>query len=195
MDISHAILLIALVVTLFYGWQWKREAEKYKNLSTIDLLTGILNRRGFEARIEEEIIRFRRTAKPFSLLIIDLNNLKWVNDTKSHVQGDQFIIDFVTLLKSLLRGSDMFARIGGDEFAVILGEDNEEAAALTVQRLDDAFWNNKGNIPFFRGAAIGAATFSSKFNTAASLIAEADKAMYSHKKLLKSPGSRWMGGT
>jgi two-component system, cell cycle response regulator len=110
-------------------------AEVYK-LAAIDPLTGLYNRRLGEQRLEEEVSRASRHGRPLTLLLLDLDGLKKVNDSRGHQAGDVLITAFSERLKRAIRGSDLAARMGGDEFMVILPECRPDEVKHVVRRLE-----------------------------------------------------------
>lgn len=160
------------------------EIKELKKL-TLDGLTGLMQRRVFEGFVVEEILRCKRSEKQFSLLMIDLNNLKKINDTKGHRAGDAMIIAFSRMLERSLREGDVLARTGGDEFMVFLPETSAAAARTVKANLLKKFEQERGALPYFFGAAIGISTFGNKGQTFERLYDIADKAMYKHKKEMK----------
>ncbi|MBZ0329250.1 sensor domain-containing diguanylate cyclase [Halomonas sp. ANAO-440] len=96
------------------------EEARLRRLSDTDDLTGLANRRKLMARLAEEISRCNRHGSPLSLMLIDLDHFKRVNDTWGHLQGDQVLIELARLCRKLLREEDTIARLGGEEFAVVL---------------------------------------------------------------------------
>jgi diguanylate cyclase (GGDEF)-like protein len=114
-----------------------------------------------------------------------------VNDTLGHDGGDRFLVSFTSLFKEQLRKTDTVARMGGDEFYVILEDDDQQKAEQTFRRLELAFWLHRKSIKHFQGVAMGVATFCPG-KSVEELLQEADKNMYIHKALLKSPDSRWV---
>src|ERR1700735_1445556 len=96
-------------------------AEVYK-LAALDQLTGLYNRRSGEQRLAEEISRAQRHGRPLTVLLMDLDGLKSVNDKHGHAAGDTVIKSFADRLQRAIRGSDLAVRLGGDEFMAILPE-------------------------------------------------------------------------
>lgn len=152
---------------------------------TLDDLTGLPRRKVFQSAVEEEILRCRRSKKSFSILVIDLNYLKTVNDTHGHQAGDQMITSFAMFLRSALRDCDIVARTGGDEFMVFLPDQNEKRVYTIKRHLLQIFDEGKVSLPFFNGAAIGIATFGKEHPSFQEMYSIADKAMYVHKKAMK----------
>ena len=153
------------------------------NLAITDPLTGLLNRRKFEEMLENEVARARRYG-PLSLLMIDLNLFKQVNDRFGHQAGDEVLKKAAELLRSCCRETDACARIGGDEFAVILPHTSAAAAALVRDRiLKDTARTSLliGDHELGLSLSIGTATLTSETNASA-LIAAADADMYRVKE-------------
>lgn len=109
-------------------------AEVYK-LAALDQLTGLYNRRSAEQRLEEEMSRAIRHSRPLTLLLLDLNSLKRINDSLGHGAGDLVLGSFAERLKKAIRGSDLAARLGGDEFMVILPECRPDEVKHVLGRL------------------------------------------------------------
>lgn len=111
-----------------------RERELHR-MATTDLLTGLPNRRHFLERVEQELGRFRRFGTPATLLMIDIDHFKLVNDRHGHAAGDAVLRHFATLAADSLRGIDLLGRLGGEEFAALLPGTDAEGAALLAERL------------------------------------------------------------
>ena len=111
-----------------------RTEEVYK-LAVLDALTGLYNRRSGEQRLTEEISRSQRHARPLTVLLLDLNGLKNVNDMFGHAAGDEVIKCFAERLKKAIRGSDVAIRLGGDEFLTVLPECRPEEVRHVLGRL------------------------------------------------------------
>lgn len=152
---------------------------------TLDDLTGLPRRKVFQLAVEEEILRCRRSKKSFSILVIDLNYLKTVNDTYGHQAGDQMITSFARFLRYSLRDCDIVARTGGDEFMVFLPELNVKGSVVVKKHLLEMLEKAKGTLSFFNGAAIGVSTFEKENLDFEEMYATADRAMYVHKKAMK----------
>lgn len=108
--------------------------EVYK-LAALDQLTGLYNRRSGEQRLAEEMSRAMRHSRPLTLLLIDVDNLKQINDRLGHAAGDLLLKQFAERLQKAIRGSDLAARLGGDEFMVLLPECRAEEVKHVLARL------------------------------------------------------------
>jgi diguanylate cyclase (GGDEF)-like protein len=151
-----------------------------------DPLTGFFNHRYLHERMGEEVVRAQRNKQPLSVMMLDLDDFKLVNDTFGHLFGDRVLTWAAELIRATLRASDVPARYGGDEFAVILPETGAEEATHAVQRILDALRDQpfvgeqRGPVPI--AASIGTATFPGDGRTATELIAAADRALYQVKR-------------
>ena len=143
-----------------------------------DDLTGALNKASLYTEIEREIVRSIRYTRPTSVLMIDLDNFKAVNDSMGHLRGDQTLKDVVAQIRYSVRETDMVARFGGDEFAVLLTEtDITQARQVSHRILDEV----KKILPPYCGLSIGISSLRSHGETADSLLHRADQALYKAK--------------
>jgi diguanylate cyclase (GGDEF)-like protein len=160
--------------------------EDARKLADRDPLTGFYNHRFLHERLGEEVIRAQRGRQSLSVLMLDLDDFKLVNDTFGHLFGDRVLTWTAELIRSTLRGSDIPARYGGDEFAVILPETDGDEARRAAERILDAFRDRsfvgeqRGPVPI--AASIGVATFPADGRTGTDLIAAADRALYHVKR-------------
>lgn len=111
------------------------EEERLRALSDSDTLTGLANRRKLLSRLDEEISLSNRHAIPLSLMMIDIDHFKAINDTWGHLQGDATLCELADCCRSLLREEDLLARLGGEEFALLLPLTSRQNAALLAERL------------------------------------------------------------
>jgi len=166
--------------------------EEARALADRDPLTGFFNHRYLHERFGQEAVRSRRAHRPLSLLMLDLDDFKLVNDTFGHVLGDDVLRFTADLIRRTLRESDVPARYGGDEFAILLPEAGQEEATKTADRLlatfaETTFTTGSGlAVPI--GVSIGAATFPTDGRTAAELIAVADAGLYRMKRAARRGG-------
>ena len=160
----------------------ERTDEVYK-MAVLDPLTGLYNRRSGEQRLAEEISRSNRYARALTVLLLDLNGLKAINDTFGHPAGDQMIKQFAELLQKAIRGSDVAVRMGGDEFLAVLPECKPDEVHLVLDRL-------QGKKTDFDGRSIDL-LFSAGWTdyipgeSPDALLKRADAALYTNKRAAK----------
>src|SRR6202521_1001825 len=130
--ISQAILIKRLRRHLA---EKQGHSDLLRNLAMVDPLTGLYNRRFAEQRLAAEVARSERKGHPLTVLTLDLNNFKQINDTYGHPAGDQVLLEFATRLNNVVRGADLAVRLGGDEFLVLLPECTLEQLQLVLIRL------------------------------------------------------------
>ncbi len=179
----------AFVATLRDITQRKQLEESIRHMATHDVLTGLPNRSLLATQLEKAINLAQRNQRMVALLFVDLDNFKPINDTFGHSVGDVVLQETAKRLTDGVRASDFIARVGGDEFLVVLQEVADvEATALTTQRIIDLI-----NIPIEvdghncqLGASIGISLFPDCAGTTEELIQQADAAMYHIKKKAKN---------
>jgi diguanylate cyclase (GGDEF)-like protein len=160
-----------------------RANERLAELALHDTLTGLLNRRGFYERAEIEGIRSQRSGKAFSLLLVDLDNFKSINDTLGHVAGDECLKAVARALLLNLRPTDIIARYGGEEMILLLPETDEEIALRLAERLRLAIAElqlSHRSQPISLTISIGL-TSSYQSKDMDQLIVVVDKALYAAK--------------
>lgn len=168
----------------------ERANEEILKLSITDELTGLNNRRGFYLKSETALHAARRQRSTCLLVFLDVDGLKLVNDVQGHDAGDSLLADVAHLLRGTLRDSDVLARIGGDEFCVLIVEPDCDQLALR-DRLLAAFdrFNEHSNRPYELSASVGLISVpAGEAHTVDELLARADELMYEEKK--GKPGSR-----
>jgi diguanylate cyclase (GGDEF)-like protein len=129
------VFLATAAVFIVLGYILGRQADELRRLSITDTLTGLANRHAFHTRLREEWRRARRYRAPLSLLLIDVDGLKQVNDEQGHHAGDRVLRGVAGAIKHTLRETDFGARWGGDEFAIIAPNTARTAAQRLGQRL------------------------------------------------------------
>ena len=173
------------VEVVFQDISQRREMEReLKRLATTDSLTGVTNRRQFIERCEQEMVRLKRFGNPFSLLMIDVDHFKRVNDTHGHAIGDAVLMHLSGLARNELRRTDVFARIGGEEFAFLLAGSALDGAMEFASRFrgmveSQPAKTDVGEIPLT--ISIGAAQAGSRDRNADDLMRRADAALYRAK--------------
>lgn len=178
-DPTDLDLLLARTRTLL---EFKAYLDVCEEAAFTDHLTGLANRRRFERQLEREVGRVDRFAHPFSLLMIDIDSFKNLNDTFGHDAGDDAIRRIGRVLREGTRGIDLAARIGGEEFAVLLVETRREAGMEVAERLRAAIkaleLPRAGRIT----ASFGVAECPGDAQTAAEILKAADVALYEAKR-------------
>jgi two-component system cell cycle response regulator len=164
------------------------ERDFYKRLSQLDGLTEVYNRRTFEELLSAEISRSDRFRRPVSLLMIDLDNMKIVNDRFGHQVGDEVLKDAAWRLKRSVRNCDVVARYGGDEFVVILVETGKTDAMTTANRLNRLMRARAEEAAAHRGngnermtISVGVASYPTDARARDELVRKADQALYEAK--------------
>jgi diguanylate cyclase (GGDEF)-like protein len=156
-----------------------------RNLAMIDSLTGLYNRRFGEQRLAAEVSRSERRGHPLTLLLLDLDDFKEINDTYGHAAGDQVLQYFASQLNNVIRGSDLAVRLGGDEFLALLPECTTEQLNIVLNRLGslETDWQgNKLRVNFSAGW-----TEYKTGDHLEELLARADEALYATKRAAKKP--------
>jgi diguanylate cyclase (GGDEF)-like protein len=192
-----ALVLIFNIYTVYQQWLIKRlrtqtakhleilsrlriRAEEFHQLATRDPLTGLSNRRLGEERLAAEVARSERHGHPLSVLLLDLNRFKGINDRYGHAAGDLVLKTFAARLNKVIRASDLAVRLGGDEFLVILPECLPERIPVLLARLGPCEVRWAGEKLAVASAA-GWAGYE-KGETPAELMDRADKALYASKR-------------
>ena len=163
----------------------RRYLDRLAHLADHDVLTGLANRRRFESELERHLDRCRRHGPSGALLLLDLDNFKQVNDSLGHNAGDQLLVTIAGLLRRSIRTTDVVARVGGDEFAIMLTDADQAAAQrvadLVVERIRDHAATLDG-VRRHVSASVGAVTFAAAAEHSADILALADMTMYDAKE-------------
>ena len=160
--------------------------EELRYLATTDPLTNLLNRRAFMATLADELTRSQRLRSRFTLLMLDIDHFKQINDTHGHPAGDAVLVHLSALLGEQLRSVDKLARMGGEEFAIMLADTPAEGAGTVIERLLDAIRNKAAehpetHLPIRITASIGC-TESRPEDDELTALARADRALYAAKQ-------------
>ena len=162
-----------------------RYQKQLQFLAEHDALTDVRNRRRFERDVTEQIGRFRRYGEPAALLILDIDNFKQINDTYGHKAGDRALKEIAAALRRRLRETDVIARVGGDEFAVLLPYADAKQAALVADDLRRIVAECRlaaGPNDVSLGVSIGQSLIDAHTQSEEDVLAAADRAMYEEKR-------------
>jgi diguanylate cyclase (GGDEF)-like protein len=167
----------------------ERNIERLSKSATIDPLTGLWNRSSFSERLDDELSRYQRYGSTVSLLMLDLDGFKRVNDEHGHIAGDLLLSAVGSLLKDSVRTSDMAVRYGGDEFAVVLpGTSKTDAYAVAeklralISRLVVSMMRDGHRVALKATVSVGVASVGESVGDATQLLEAADRALYKAKE-------------
>ncbi|HET9528389.1 MAG TPA: diguanylate cyclase [Pyrinomonadaceae bacterium] len=178
-DPTDLDLMLARTRTLL---EFKAYLDVCEEAAFTDHLTGLANRRRFERQLEREVGRVLRYGHPFSLLMIDIDNFKKLNDTFGHDAGDDAIRRISRVLREGTRGIDLAARIGGEEFAVLLVETSQTGALEVAERLRLAVKSLETPSGGRITASFGVAECPTDAQTTSGILKAADVALYEAKR-------------
>jgi len=177
---------VGKVVTLHEYTQVKQLLGQLEELAVRDSLTGVYNRRHFNRSIDDEFYRLQRYGGTLSLIVLDIDHFKRINDTYGHMVGDAALRLLAEICSEILRKSDTLVRFGGDEFIILLPQTNSTAAVNLAQRLRTAIEQQRveyDNHSFLVTASFGVASVDSPGNISRDeLIRRADNAVYEAKE-------------
>ncbi len=171
----------------------KELEDRLRTMSLHDELTGLYNRRGFLALADQQARIVQRSKKGMILFFIDLDRMKWINDTFGHNEGDRALVETAGILKDTMRGSDIVARIGGDEFVVLALDALKESVAIIEERFRDRLTatNTTRTLPYDLALSVGSHYYDPQEPiTIDELISKADSAMYRQKREKYAAGSQ-----
>jgi diguanylate cyclase (GGDEF)-like protein/PAS domain S-box-containing protein len=163
----------------------KRQEEEIRKLLITDQLTGLYNRRGFIALAEQQMKTANRAKWQMMLAVIDIDGMKWINDALGHKEGDGALLDTANILRQTFRESDIIARMGGDEFAVLAIDVADMNPEILSDRLEQiiAAHNAKVDRSFQLSMSWGAAVYDPASPVSLDeLMSQSDRLMYIHKK-------------
>ena len=174
--IAHTVLLSAIISS----------RDKMRNMAFHDPLTGASNWRFFEETVRRSLSEMRRSRKPITLSYIDLDNFKQVNDTFGHETGDEVLKTVVESIQNSIRPSDLLARMGGDEFALLLPDTNSENSRPVLSRIAENFNSLMTAQKYPVTMSIGAVSFNTPPISVEAMVQQADELMYAVKKAGKN---------
>jgi diguanylate cyclase (GGDEF)-like protein len=183
-DVQRILLrdLSSLVITALES---RHRANQLGHLAMTDHLTGLANRAQFDRTLNSEMAHSRRTHEQFTVLSMDLDGFKGINDIYGHASGDEVLVTVANRMAEQVRAKDLLARLGGDEFAIFLRDNVDNAAKLLAKRIVEVV-----SAPITLstgdevrvGISIGIATRTETINSLSTLLALADMALYEDKR-------------
>lgn len=183
--VTYAYVFVTMAIaTSILGYLVGRQSDRLAALSETDPLTRLSNRRALKRRALHELRRAERDRLPISLLFADVDGLKRINDQHGHPAGDQAIRRVAAAITATLRASDLGARWGGDEFAMVLPNTRSDAAERSAERLFAHLSEDPGGAPSPVTISVGIATFDpahAKSMSLEQLEESADRALYAAK--------------
>ena len=185
MTMTFAPYLLVGYLTSLLAADLKNAREGLELLSDTDELTGLKNRRAFNSALEAEFKKAVRYNRVFSVLMLDADDLKPVNDRFGHAAGDKLIVSIAQVVRESLRDTDILARYGGDEFVVILNETTRDRAVEVAERIRKSVENTSFSSSGERVSStisVGVACFSENSQDGLEIMAEADKKLYESKR-------------
>jgi diguanylate cyclase (GGDEF)-like protein len=175
-------VFMVLVISAAIASNLRKNHDMLARASVTDHLTGIANRAGFEQRAGLELLQHKRYPAPLSLVLIDCDNFKQVNDKKGHAEGDRLLVAAAARLQSSIRGTDFAARLGGDEFVVLLPRTGLDEARLVARKLREDLDRAMVTGAWPVTVSMGVATFASSIpNDISEALKLADQLMYQAK--------------
>lgn len=183
--LSMLLLLVVLASIAFWAYKIKRSQLRFMKLARRDGLTGIFNRQHFVSEAELQLQYCRKSSRVASLVLIDLDHFKAVNDNHGHAVGDRVLKRAVEACESHLRSTDVFGRLGGEEFGILLPECTQEQAVARAEQIRRAIAlasTDEGAIGFSISASFGIASTSYFGYELRQLLIHADEALYQAKR-------------
>lgn len=165
-----------------------RMQKQFRHMAETDALTGAANRRAFMHYLDVQVERSQRQGGPVSVVMVDLDHFKRINDTYGHAKGDVVLVQTVKTIQACLREHDMLGRLGGEEFAVVLPGTPAQAAVDAADRVRQAiaaldFRDDEGErFPVTASLGVASTDLSGQMETAESLLQTADEALYEAKE-------------
>jgi diguanylate cyclase (GGDEF)-like protein len=186
----QAFMGVVVIMTLVLAAEVaerKDSMEQIRQMALSDPLTGLANYRRLVEVLDSEITRYGRTGRPFSVLVLDLDGLKKINDLHGHIVGSQALCRLADVLRARCRATDVAARYGGDEFVVVLPESEDEGAQNAAWRIQEHVANNREEPRI--SVSVGAAVYPRDGETISELLSAADRVLYERKaeKGLEAP--------
>jgi len=179
------MIVATSIVFSALGYVIGKREQMITDLALTDELTALYNKRYFKNRLEQEFKRHQRTASPFSVIIIDLDFFKRINDQYGHPAGDEVLKNVSSTIMANCRTNEIAARVGGEEISIIACDCDLEAASLLAERIRIAIEHSTSNWQSKKikiTASFGVATASASSNNAWEIYQTADRALYQAKQ-------------
>ncbi len=170
------------IIFAIFGYVLGRQTDKLAELSETDALTGLLNARGFYKRLRAEIRRSKRYRAPLTVLFLDLDGLKGINDRYGHRAGSAALRQTARVIRAELRDADVAARWGGDEFTILAPNTSFEAAPGIAERIRGRIAAQVARWPMTASIGVATAEPDDQRTTSATLMRAADTALYEAKR-------------
>ena len=183
-------MAVSIALLMYLAWRLNALETEIQGLSLRDPLTGLYNLRGFRLLAEQALLLAHRSGQPYSVLFIDVDNLKQINDALGHQAGSELLAATADILRGVFRETDVLGRMGGDEFAVA-GQFSGPGIADAAERLRQAsmLYNADASRATLRFSAGWASCGAEKREPLADLLAKADEEMYREKRRRKAAGA------
>lgn len=163
----------------------RQQNQLLETLSITDSLTGLYNRSKLDSILSEQIARYKRSRRPFTVLMMDIDHFKTINDSRGHIAGDELLAAVARILVQSIRSVDYAARYGGDEFVIILIDTPADAAGETAERIRSQVERapyNAGDQSVTVTVSVGIAQWQSDDSVPTAVFARADQALYEAKR-------------
>lgn len=172
---------VILLIALFWMRKLRALNRKLERLSTTDRLTGLFNRLKLDEALESEIARAPRSGQSFSVILIDIDHFKQVNDQHGHQTGDQVLVDVAELLRKGTRATDYVGRWGGEEFLIVCPHTDVAGACRLAENLRQALQDHRFPIVECKTASFGVASYLEN-DSVSEIVSRADAALYAAKE-------------
>lgn len=190
--LNTVLNLIFFSAVVFIFSEVRALYDREQDLSLHDPLTGLLNNRAFLDKVTTENRRLQRHPGSLTLVYIDLDDFKQVNDARGHSAGDTLLKSLAQMMTNTVRSTDFVARLGGDEFAILLPDTNVEVARTVLAKIQERLLQQLRDQNYLVTFSIGAVTFAQMQPDPASMIYMADHAMYAVKQRGKNGIEYWV---
>lgn len=174
-------LLVFLIITFVLD-KLRVSLEDQRALARNDALTQVLNRRGFVELAHRDMEKARRNGTPLTVIYLDIDDFKTINDRLGHDQGDRLLYEIAQALKKNIRAVDLLARLGGDEFCIFLNETGADEATAISKKLYGLLSDLRANAPLPVTFSVGVATFEAPLQSITEMVNAADCLMYEAKR-------------